>query len=85
MQTTSLPQDYALVLQQLHENGEEDLDILLESLYVERRRLRHVIAALHHRGLIQFRRTSYDTWVRLSSKGRHFMATLWPESQAGFA
>lgn len=38
MKTIELPEDYALVLQQVDENGEEDFTNLAESLKFDRRR-----------------------------------------------
>lgn len=84
MQHLELPRDYALVLQTVHENGEEDFANLAETLRFDRQRLAHIIEALRHKGLIYLTnssRTAYTTaWIRLSSKGRKFMTSIWPES-----
>ena len=84
MQQLTLPHDYALVLQTVHESGEEDFAGLAESLHVDRGRLTHIVENLRHKGLIYFTRPSRgtdDVWIRLSTKGRKFMAALWPESR----
>lgn len=82
MQHLELPKDYAIVLQTVYENGEEDFTNLAETLKFDRKRLAHIIEALKHKGLISFSRSSrQDVWIHLSSKGRKFMATLWPESR----
>ena len=81
MHIRSLPADYALVLQQVEESGEEDFTTLAESLRLDRPRLAHIVEALQHKGLLVLSRSSYaDTWIRLSSKGRHFLQYMWPES-----
>jgi hypothetical protein len=83
MQHVELPRDYALVLQTVHENGEEDFSNLAETLRFDRQRLAHIVEALRHKGLIYLNRSSMasgDAWIRLSTKGRKIMQTVWPES-----
>lgn len=82
-----LPRDYALVLQTVHESGEEDFANLAETLRFDRPRLAHIVESLRHRGLIYFSRSagalgrsSTDVWIRLSAKGRKIVETIWPES-----
>lgn len=87
MRTKQLPQDYALVLQQLSEDGGDALEDLAAELRLERARLSHVIRSLHHKGLVMVRQgvNAQDMWVTLSAKGRRLMAYLWPESRGVFA
>ena len=87
MHHIELPRDYALVLQTVHESGEEDFANLAETLRLDRPRLAHIVESLRHRGLIYISRSagnlgrsSNDAWIRLSSKGRKIMQTIWPES-----
>jgi len=87
MQHIELPRDYALVLQTVHDSGEEDFANLAETLRFDRQRLAHIVESLRHRGLISFSssassigRSGNDAWIRLSSKGRKIMQTIWPES-----
>ena len=89
MQHIELPGDYALVLQTVHENGEEDFANLAETLRFDRKRLAHIIEALRSKGLIYLNRStspigrsSTDAWIRLSAKGRKCISTIWPESTA---
>ena len=84
MKSIKLPEDYALVLQQVGENGEENMDMLAESLRVDRRRLAHIIQSLHHKGLIYFADTYQEPWIRLSTKGKQFVQYIWPESKPRF-
>jgi DNA-binding MarR family transcriptional regulator len=81
MRTLELPEDYALVLQQIYEEGEQYFSDLAESLSFDRRRLLHIIEALRHKGLILMKTTQADGWLRLTSKGRRLLAYIWPESQ----
>jgi DNA-binding MarR family transcriptional regulator len=82
-----MPEDYALVLQQIQENGQDDLANLAESLRIRRSRLTHIIDALKHKGLIRMTRDyRNDVWIELSGKGRRLVSYLWPETrlQPGF-
>lgn len=82
MHTTQMPEDYALVLQQIQESGQEDLTNLSESLRIKRSRLTHIIESLKHKGLIRLTQDyRNDVWVELSSKGRRLVAYLWPETR----
>lgn len=81
MKKIILPADYALVLQQVNESGEEDMSTLSELLRVDKKRLTHIVQALHNKGLISFSRSTYqDPWIRLSAKGRQLVRYVWPES-----
>ena len=84
MQHIELPRDYALVLQTVHESGEEDFANLAETLRFDRPRLAHIVEALRHKGLISLARSGRsgnEAWIRLSAKGRKCMTTIWPESR----
>ncbi len=86
MHAIELPEDYALVLQQVDEDGEEDFGMLAESLQLDRRRLTHIVQALRHKGLLAMSgRADQDPWIRLSAKGRQLMRYVWPESAPGAA
>lgn len=81
MKRIHLPQEQALVLQQINEYGEEDFTGLADSLRIGRAKLAHIIQVLHHKRLILVRRSAYaEIWVRLSTKGKGFMGRMWPES-----
>jgi DNA-binding MarR family transcriptional regulator len=79
MQKIQLPEDYALVLQQVEENGSEDFSMLAESLRIDRPRLRHILRALQHKGLIVMHAAGEDLRIRLSTKGRQLTAYIWPQ------
>jgi len=84
MQHIELPGDYALVLQTVHENGEEDFANLSETLRFDRQRLAHIIDALRSKGLIYLSSPGSlgrsEAWIRVSAKGRKCMVSIWPES-----
>jgi DNA-binding MarR family transcriptional regulator len=74
-----VPVDYALVLQQINEVGEEDLTSLSETLRLSRGRLLHILEALKHKGLISVIGSSYGAvMIRLSRKGQKYISQLWP-------
>lgn len=77
MRTVELPTDYALVLQQVHADGEEDFTNLAETLSYDRRRLSHIISALQHKGLVTVKWHYSEGWISLSSRGRRLVETLW--------
>jgi DNA-binding MarR family transcriptional regulator len=81
MKRIRLPQEQALVLQQINERGEEDFTGLAEGLRIGRAKLAEINQILHHKRLILVRKSSYaEVWVRLSAKGQQVMRTVWPES-----
>ena len=81
MNNIDMPEDYALVLQQIQESGQEDIANLAETLQIKRGRLAHIIDALKHKGLIRLTRDYHsDMWIELSTKGRRLVNYLWPES-----
>lgn len=82
MHKMEMPADYALVLQQIQENGQEDIANLSESLHIRRSRLAHIIEALKRKGLVRLTRDYHsDLWIELSGKGRRLVNYMWPESR----
>lgn len=78
-----LPVDYALVLQQVSEDGQNELDVLSETLNIRRSRLMHIVGSLRKKGLILIERSNMgDAWIRLSSRGRKVTRQIWPERMA---
>lgn len=80
MPALEMPADYALVLQQVDEHGEEDFTNLAESLSLDRKRLSHIVHALQHKGLVQVHMVQRDIWIRLSARGRRLVAAVWHDS-----
>ncbi len=76
----NLPADYALVLQQIREEGEGDVSSLAETLHLNRARIKHIIKSLQSKGLLLVKSSSYgEAWVRLSRKGQRMVTYIWPE------
>lgn len=80
MQTISLPNDCALVLQHVHSSGEEDVAGLASSLHLTPGRAAHIVQELARKKLVISRNIGYDMWIRLSTRGKRLVGTLWPES-----
>lgn len=73
----NLPTDYALVLQQIQEDGQDDIMSLSYILSINHQRVFHIVKALQHKGLVQ---VYDDAVVRLSRKGKRMMHYVWPEA-----
>ncbi len=80
MHKFELPEDYALVLQEVEENGTEDFDNIAESLQLDRSRLWHIIHVLQRKGLITIHNYSQDIWINLSTKGSKLITYMLPDS-----
>ncbi len=88
MKTINLPEEYALIMQQIAESGQEDFDNLSQSLHMARRRVVHIVSSLQHKGLVQLtQETAYGPLIELSRSGKRLIHYLWPSSpglQPGF-
>jgi hypothetical protein len=85
MTKKQLPEDYAIVLLQIGEDGEDDFSDLAELMQVENQRLWHVVLALQHKGLVTIEKTAHHpSWVSLSSKGKRMLRSIWPEAQLNY-
>jgi DNA-binding MarR family transcriptional regulator len=81
MRTQELPEEYAIVLQQIEEDGEDNFSTLAEMVTFDRNRLTHIVQALQHKGLITITTSMQrDAWMRLTTKGKQLMRYVWPES-----
>lgn len=78
--TTSLhlTTDEALVLQHIHDSGEEDILGLMQSLQMSRRKVMTQLGQLKNKGLITVTALSGDWWVSISRRGYAMMRYLWP-------
>jgi DNA-binding MarR family transcriptional regulator len=79
MKSIQLTEDYALVMQQIEEDGEEDFENLAETLRFDRGRLMNIISSLQHKGLLIVRYTQSGIWLKLSHKGKKLSGLIWPE------
>jgi DNA-binding IclR family transcriptional regulator len=80
--TLNLPTDYALVLQQIQEDEEDDIATLSIRLHLNQNRLWHIVKALQRQGLVMVNAAHDEhAWVKLSRKGMQVMDYIWPETQ----
>lgn len=73
----NLPTDYALVLQQIQEDGQDDIASLSHALQINQHRVLHIVKSLQHKGFVEI---YDDAVVSLSRKGRRVLHYMWPES-----
>ena len=74
-----LTNEEAIVLQQICENGEEDIVNLARSLRMNRHHVIHHLERLRQKGLITIQAVYGDWWVHTSNKGTRFLHYMWPE------
>jgi DNA-binding MarR family transcriptional regulator len=71
----------AIVLQQVHEDGEDDTRSLATALGMSREHTLNVIARLKRKGLVAIDGDYDGLWVHLTRKGRRLIHYLWPEAR----
>jgi DNA-binding MarR family transcriptional regulator len=76
---TITPHD-ALILQQISEDGEDDVMSLASELHEPRGKVLARLNALRSKGLITVVDNYNGIWVRLSRKGKRMVSYLWPET-----
>lgn len=77
--TINLSNDEALLLQQISENGEDDIAGLASGLRMSRRRVAQQIERLKEKKLVTIKASYDDLWVRASRRGSQLVHYLWPE------
>ena len=75
----------AIVLQQVHEDGEDDTRTLASTLGMSRHHVLTIIERLERKGLIAIDNDFDGLWVRLTRKGQYIMRQIWPEARGAFA
>ena len=83
-QPSQLTPNEAIVLQQVHEDGEDDTRTLAQQLGMSRQHILTIIERLKGKGLIAIDSDLNGLWVRLTRKGRHIMQQLWQEAHGAF-
>ena len=81
----SLSTSEAIVLQQLQEDGEDDMSLLSSQLGFSKGRIVALINGLKQKGLLVINHDYKGTWIRLSTKGNHLISYMWPEMQMRYA
>ena len=82
LHTVSLSTTEAIVLQQIHDDVEDDVATLSQQLGMPRGRTAALIEALKQKGLLVINHDYHGTWVRLSNRGSRLISYLWPETEA---
>ncbi len=79
VQPVNLTSDEALVLQQIAENGEDDVIGLSRGLSMSRSQVAKQLDRLRAKKLVTIKATCGDLWVRASKRGRQLVNYMWPE------
>lgn len=79
VQLVTLTSDEALVLQQIAENGEDDVIGLSRGLSMSRSQVAKQLDRLRAKKLVTIKATCGDLWVRASKRGRQLVNYMWPE------
>lgn len=79
VQPVNLTSDEALVLQQIAENGEDDVIGLSRGLRMSRSRVAQQLERLRAKKLVTIKSACGDLWVRASKRGRQLVNYMWPE------
>jgi DNA-binding MarR family transcriptional regulator len=77
----NLTPNEAIVLQQIYEDGEDDVRTLAQMLGMSAKSVVAVVAHLKKRGLVAISNDLGDLWIEVSAKGRRLIKKLWPEFQ----
>lgn len=80
--TRALSLSEAIVLQQVHEDGEDDTNALAYALGMSREHTLNVVAHLKRKGLVAIDGDYDGLWVHLTRKGRRLIHYLWPEARS---
>lgn len=83
--TQALSLSEAIVLQQVHEDGEDDTSTLARALGMSKEHTLNVISHLKRKGLVVIDGEYDGLWVHLTRKGRRLIRYLWPEARNVFA
>lgn len=81
----TLSTDDALVLQQINEDGQNDVITLARRLGMRNKKVTQSLNKLSQKGLIRTVEFYGQIKVRLSRQGQNLMNYIWPESMIGLA
>ena len=81
-QEATLTTNEALVLQQVYEDGGDDMAYLAAHMGMPRRTAMNVLADLRRKGLMAIDQAYGDAWVQLTTRGKRLVQRIWPEAQA---
>lgn len=77
----NLTTNEALILQQIYEDGGDDVVILAGQIGLSRRTAMNVLVDLRRKGLMAIDQAYGNAWVRLTTRGKRLVQKIWPEAQ----
>lgn len=77
----NLTTNEALILQQIYEDGSDDVVVLAGQVGLSRRMVMNILADLRRKGLMAIDQIYGDAWVRLTARGKRLVQKIWPEAQ----
>lgn len=77
----NLTTNEALVLQQVYEDGGDDISMLAAQVGMPRRTAMNVLADLRRKGLMAIEQVYGDAWAKLTARGKRLVQQIWPEMQ----
>ena len=77
----NLTTNEALILQQIYEDGGDDVVVLAGQVGLSRRTVMNILADLRRKGLRAIDQIYGDAWVRLTARGKRLVQKIWPEAQ----
>ena len=77
----NLTTNEALILQQIYEDGSDDVVVLAGQVGLSRRTVMNILVDLRRKGLMAIDQIYGDAWVRLTSRGKRLVQKIWPEAQ----
>lgn len=77
----NLTTNEALILQQIYEDGSDDVVVLAGQVGLSRRTVMNILADLRRKGLMAVDQIYGDAWVRLTARGKRLVQKIWPETQ----
>lgn len=77
----NLTTNEALILQQIYEDGGDDVVVLAGQVGLSRRTVMNILADLRRKGLMAIDQIYSNAWVRLTARGKRLVQKIWPEAQ----
>lgn len=77
----NLTTNEALILQQIYEDGGDDVVVLAGQVGLSRRTVMNILADLRRKGLMAIDQIYGNVWVRLTARGKRLVQKIWPEAQ----
>ena len=77
----NLTTNEALILQQIYEDGGDDVVVLAGQVGLSRRTVMNILADLRRKGLMAIDQIYGNAWVRLAARGKRLVQKIWPEAQ----